>query len=138
MASEKIRNSIYYQRSTAEQVESLYREDNCNSRSEFIEKAILYYIGYLNAEKNTDYLSPTIVSSMKAVSNENTSRLSRMLFKLAVEVAVMNNLIAASIEFNPERYANLRRECEREVRRVNGEFGMDDALRWQRKTTDDD
>ena len=137
MANERIRNSIYYQKSTAAQIEELYREDNCTTRSEFIEKAILYYIGYLKAEKNTDYLSPTITSSMRAVSNEHFTRLSRILFKLAVEVAVMNNLVAAMIQFDSERYAVLRRECEREVRRTNGDFGMDEALRWQRKVTAD-
>ena len=137
MTDERIRNSIYYQKSTAEQVELFYRKDNCKSRSEFIEKAILYYIGYLKAENNTDYLSPTIMSSMKAVSSENTSRMSRMLFKLAVEVAIMNNLIAAMIHFEPEKYSALKRECEREVRRTNGEFGMDGALRWQKKLEED-
>lgn len=96
----------------------------------------MYYIGYLKAESNTDYLSPTIMSSVKAASNENTSRMSRMLFKLAVEVALMNNLIAAMIHFEPEKYSALKRECEREVRRTNGEFGMDEALRWQRKVED--
>lgn len=48
-------------------------------------------------------------------------------------MAISNNLIAATVEFDPKQYSVLKRECEREVRRLNGEFGMDDALRWQRK-----
>ena len=47
----------------------------------------------------------------------------------------MNNLIAGTIDFEPERYKSLKRECEMEVRKTNGEFSMDDALRWQRKVT---
>lgn len=136
MKEKHIRHSTWLCESTAEKVRSIFRSDNCQTQSEFIEKAILYYIGYLKAESNTDYLSPTIMSSVKAASNENTSRMSRMLFKLAVEVALMNNLIAAMIHFEPEKYSALKRECEREVRRTNGEFGMDEALRWQRKVED--
>ena len=113
----------------------LYRTDNCGTQSEFIEKAIRYYVGYLVSDRNTDYLSPTIMSSIRAVSDENTTRISRMLFKLAVEVAVMNNLIAAMIQFDPENYNVLRRECEMEVRKTNGEFSMMDALKWQGKVT---
>ena len=116
-------------------MKGIYRTDNCRNQSEFIEKAILYYIGYLESERNVNYLSPTIMSSMRAASDENVTRLSRMLFKVAVEVAIMNNLIAGTIDFEPERYKSLKRECEMEVRKTNGEFSMDDALRWQRKVT---
>lgn len=35
---------------TLEKVEELYREDNCRSQSEFIEKAVNFYIGYLTSE----------------------------------------------------------------------------------------
>ncbi len=80
-----------------------------------------------------DFLSPTIMSSIRAASDCNTTRITRILFKLAVEMAISNNLIAATVEFAPEQYNALKRECEREVRRLNGDFSMDDALRWQRK-----
>lgn len=73
------------------------------------------------------------MSSIRAASDSNTTRITRILFKLAVEMAISNNLIVATVEFDPEQYSVLKRECEREVRRLNGDFGMDDALRWQRK-----
>ena len=135
MKTKHIRHSTWLKESTADKVKGIYRTDNCRNQSEFIEKAILYYIGYLESERNVNYLSPTIMSSMRAASDENVTRLSRMLFKVAVEVAIMNNLIAGTIDFEPERYKSLKRECEMEVRKTNGEFSMDDALRWQRKVT---
>lgn len=135
MKTKHIRHSTWLNESTADKVKVLFKTDNCKNQSEFIEKAILYYIGYLESERNVNYLSPTIMSSMRAASDENTTRLSRMFFKVAVEVAIMNNLIAAALEVDPERYKTLKRECEMEVRKTNGEFSMDDALRWQRKVT---
>lgn len=135
--SKKKKVGLYLDDKTYEEVKATYRKDNCSSLTEFMEKAVNYYLGYVNSNRMVDYLSPTIMSSLRAASNENVTRLSRMLFKVAVEVAIMNNLVAATIQFAPERYAVLRSECEQEVRRTNGAFGMDDALRWQRKVKDD-
>ena len=98
-----------------------------------MEKAVEFYLGYVMSEHMVNYLAPTIMSSVRACSESNTSRISRMLFNLAVEMAISNNLLAASISFATERYSALKQECEREVRRLNGEFSMDDALRWQRR-----
>ncbi len=135
MKKDNLKKTIYLSPRTIEDVEALFKMDNCGSQSEFIEKAIRYYVGYLMSDRNTDYLSPTIMSSVHAASDANTARLSRMLFKLAVETAIMSNLLAATIHFDPERYKTLRKECEMEVRKTNGDFSMDDALRWQRKVT---
>lgn len=44
---------------------------------------------------------------------------------------MMNNLVAAMINFDSEQYGVLRRECEYMVRWTNGDFGMEDAHRWQ-------
>lgn len=136
MKPKHIRHSTWLAESTVEKVKENYMKDNCSTQSEFIEKAILTYVGYLESERNADYLSPTILSSMKSCSDENTKRITRILFKLAVEQAVSNNLVAAQINFEPSRYKTLVRECEREVRNLNGNFAMFDALRWQRKLAD--
>ena len=37
-------------------VRGAYRGDNCASQSEFIEKAVRFYCGYLEAEKDGAYL----------------------------------------------------------------------------------
>jgi hypothetical protein len=98
-----------------------------------MERAIIYYLGYVNSENMLDYLSPTIMSSLKAASDENTTRITRILFKLAVEIAVMNNLYAASLDIDKEQIATLRQECEKEVRKLNGDFSLSDAIRWQKR-----
>ena len=52
---------------TLEEVDKAYEGDNCKSKSEFIEKAIRFYLGYLKQEDNVSYLSPRITSSVDAV-----------------------------------------------------------------------
>ncbi len=130
---EKKKVSLYLTDETYTEVKQSYRKGHCSSYNEFLERAIVYYLGYVNSENMTDYLSPTIMSSVKAASDENTKRITRILFKLAVEIAVMNNLFAASLDIDEEKISSLRRECETEVRKLNGDFNMDDAIRWQKR-----
>ena len=73
------------------------------------------------------------MSSVKAASDENTKRITRILFKLAVEIAVMNNLYAASLDISEEKINALRHECENEVRKLNGDFNMNTAIQWQKR-----
>jgi len=46
----KKRFPLWMYPSTQQRVQELYEKDNCKSQSEFIEKAIRFYIGYLSAE----------------------------------------------------------------------------------------
>ena len=48
--------------------------------SEFIEKAILFYIGYLSQQDNLNYISPIIIETVKAQINGTEQRLARLLF----------------------------------------------------------
>lgn len=107
-------------------------EDNCASQSEFIEKAVQFYAGYLSAEDNKNYLSNAVTSTLKGIVAESDNKQNRMLFKLAVEMAVMMNLMAAEREIDKAALERLRGECVKEVKRLNGSFSFEDALAWQR------
>ena len=117
---------------TRDRVRELYRNDGCRSQSEFIEKAILFYIGHLTVQNDTSYLPNAFLSTMKSIAAESDNRQSRMMFKLAVEMAMMMNLIAASQEIDETSLARLRGECIKEVKRLNGNFKLEDAYEWQR------
>lgn len=117
---------------TLDKVESIYREDNCRSRSEFIEKAIEFYYGYLTSEDKKSYLPSVVTSTLKSIVAESDNRQNRMLFKLAVEIAILQNLIAATQEIDPLSLERLRGECVKEVKRLNGSFSFEDALDWQK------
>ena len=132
-SDKKRRICLTLREDTYEDVKGSYRKDQCTSYNQFMERAIIYYLGYVNSENMLDYLSPTIMSSLKAASDENTTRITRILFKLAVEIAVMNNLYAASLDIDKEQIATLRQECEKEVRKLNGDFSLSDAIRWQKR-----
>ena len=52
----KRRFQCWVKPSTLELVCRYMEDDNCSSQSEFIEKAVLFYTGYLSAKENKNYL----------------------------------------------------------------------------------
>lgn len=108
-----------------------YKDDNCSSISEFIEKSIVFYSGYVSSGKHNSYLSSAITSSLKSIINESDNRHNRMLFKLCVETAMMMNVIAAMQKISKTDLERLRGECVKEVKKLNGKFSFDDAVEWQ-------
>lgn len=118
--------------STLELVKNNYRKDQCKSQSEFIDRAIRYYVGHVTAEEDTSYLPNAFLSNMKSIAAESDNRQSRLLFKLAVEIAILQNLFAATNDIDPVSLARLRGECVKEVKRLNGSFSLEDAVDWQK------
>ena len=129
--SNKRKFALWVKESTLDITKEYYKKDNCSSQSEFIEKAIVFYAGYLSAENNRAYLPSVIVSTLKGIVAESENKQGRALFKLAVEMAIMMNLIAAKADIDEVTLERLRGECVSEVKRLNGNFTFDDALKWQ-------
>lgn len=123
--------ALWVRESTLDLAKGLYKDDNCSSRSEFIEKAIIFYAGYLAAGNHNQYLPSIITSTLKGIVAESDNRMSRLLFRLAVELAVTMNVVAAGQGIDKATLNRLRGECVKEVKRLNGAFSFDDAVDWQ-------
>lgn len=113
-------------------MDKLYADDNCRSRSEFIEKAIQFYAGYISAGNSREYLPNIVTSTLKSIVAESDNKQNRMLFKLAVEIAILENLVALFQDVDPVSLERLRGECVKEVKRLNGSFTFEDAVDWQK------
>ena len=127
----KFKFALYLHPETYEQVNQWYRKTDCRSKSEFIEKAIQFYVSYLTAEDGGSYLPNAFLSTMKSIVAESDNRHSKMLFKQAVELAMLLNVVAATFKIDRDTLGRLRGECVKEVKRTNGNFTLDDAVEWQ-------
>ena len=116
---------------TMEEVGYTYESDNCRSKSEFIEKAIQFYLGYLKQERNINYLSPRITSSVEAVIHGSEQRINRNLFKIAVELGKLSHTLAAANNVDEDTLRELHEMCLDEVRHINGIIDFDSAVRFQ-------
>lgn len=63
------------------------------SQSEFCNKALEFYIAYLENADN-DYLGKTITQTVNAITEIHADRISDMLFKMAVSIEKQNLLNA--------------------------------------------
>ena len=128
----KVRFALYVNQSALDLVDEYYEKDNCFSKSEFIENAIRFYVSYLSSDTNIPYLSTVVMSTIDSLLKENTNRLSKLIFKLAVELAITMNIVAANQGVDKEVLNTLRGECIKEVKKINGIFTFDEADKWQR------
>ena len=129
----KRRFQLWLKPSVLQMADDLYEKDNCGSRSEFIEKAIQFYAGYLYGESAGDYLPKILMSTLKGILNESDNRISRVLFKLAVEQAITMNVVAATCNISREQLEKLRGTCVSQVKRSNGAYSFEDALDFQKR-----
>ncbi len=127
----KIRVPLWIYPSTDGEIENTYESDNCRSKSEFIEKAIKFYLGYLKQEKNVNYLSPMITSTMEAVVNGCEQRMNRNMFKMAVELGKIAHTLAAANDVDEDTLRELHAMCVDEVRHINGAISFESAVRFQ-------
>ena len=132
MFVDKRKFALWLHPETLEQVNEAYQKDDCQSRSEFIEKAVRFYLAYLTASNDSSLLPNAFLSTMKSIVAESDNRLSRLLFKLSVELATVMNILASMQDVDDVTLNRLRGECVKEVKRLNGSFSLDDAMRWQR------
>ena len=132
MFENKKKFALWMYPDTLQKVGEIYRQDNCESKSEFIEKAVNFYIGYLTSENNKSFLPSIVTSTLKSIVAESDNRTSRILFKIAVELAILQNIVAATNEIDDVSLKRLRGECVKEVMRLKGSLDFDDALDWQK------
>ena len=132
MAKEKkIRIPLWIYPSTEEKISKNYEGDNCKSPSEFIEKAILFYCGYLASKEYKQYLPNVLVSTMQGSLDSFEDRMATLLFKIAVELCMMLHVTAAANEIDSDTFSQLRGLCVEEVKRLRGSVRLDDAVRFQ-------
>ena len=131
--SDKQKFALYITPQSMDTVNMLYKSDNCSSRSEFIEKAVKFYTGYICASKSVNYISPLLTSMLDSVVLNSEQRISRNLFKIAVELGKLSHMIAAANEVDDDTVAELHKMCVDEVRHINGLINFESAVKFQRE-----
>ena len=122
MADNKYKFALWVQPETMTKVEKHYKDDDCRSRSEFIEKAILFYCGYLAAKDYRDYIPNVFISTMKGTLDSLENRIANLLFKNAVEISMLSHLTAATHQ----------EMCVADVKKIHGAIRLEDAVKFQR------
>lgn len=130
--TDKIRVGFYIKKSLLQQCDAHMQPANCRSRNEFVNEAIRWYVGHLAAETAKEILPLSITSAVSGAVQSSENRVSRLLFKLAVEMSMMMNVVAAGADLDDVNLYRLRGKCVEDVKRSIGAINFDEVLRYQR------
>ena len=125
------RIGVYIDETLLARCDAAIGKTNAGSRSEFICDAIEHYLAVLNAQENSKVLTPALESVIGSKIALTEERINRIMFKLGVEVAMMNNILAATHNIDADTMDSLRRYCTEEVASIGGKYKFEDAVAFQ-------
>ena len=128
----KIRTAVWLWPSTIRKIDEWMKRDNCETRSEFIEKALGFYLGYLQSGEAVGYMSEVLSTLITGILDNNNNRLRSLLFKWAVELNMMCHTIAAHYRVDEIDRRELRAFAVDEVKKTYGQISFDHAIDVQR------
>ena len=128
----KIRKTCWMYPQTETKIQAHLKEANCASDSEFVEKAINFYCGYLTSKNDSEYLPHILLNSVDKLIETHFVPIRRLLFKEAVELNKLSQVIATSVDIDEITLSRLQAECQEEVAHINGILGFEKAYQKQR------
>lgn len=131
----KEKQAVWLYPETKELMVSHLLAANAKSQSEFIEKAIKFYAGYLDCSSDnaSEYLSAVVSTVMDGIVKGSEQRISRALFKLAVESAIQSHILAAVTDVDESDVGKLYGMCVDDVRKINGIIDFRSAYKYQKE-----
>lgn len=130
--SNKTKRTIWLSDSTWQKVIDHYHADNCTVKNEFIEKAIEFYVGYLNTRNAGAFLPEALHTMLTGTLDGFAGRINSLLFKQGVDINLMGQIIAYDTELDDGEYERLRGKAIRDMKRTNGRISFKDALDFQK------
>lgn len=131
--SKKVRYIYSTEKRILDLVDKNLKSANCRYRNEYIDKAILNYSGQIAEQENNQYLYTKAASLLRSIIEESDHRTEKIVFKLAVEIAMMMHLIARSQNVSQEDMDWLRAKSIEDIKGTNGTLKFDDIYWWFRE-----
>ena len=147
--SKETRDRIAFrmQPETRRRIEQWYAADNCQSKNEFIEKAVNFYVDYLGIQDNTTLLPMAIMSAIDGrlsrledyiARRDFTRYIARSSFTRNVEQDMTNGIIAEAFEMDRDDLKRRRAQSVRNVRATNGTISLEKYARSRQEQDWDD
>ena len=128
----KQQKKIWLYPQTEGKIKAHLKEANCASDSEFVEKAINFYCGYLASKNDSEYLPKLLLNSIDSLIETQLIPIRRLLFKEAVELNKLSQVIATTVDIDGDTLYRLQAKCQEEVKHINGILGFEKAYEKQR------
>ena len=131
MSKNMEKTAIRFDSKLKNEIQNMMSEANATSMADFVRQATEFYIAYLRQKKSLDFLAPLLAQTIKNEIESVEKNISSMLFKLSVEQAIVNNIVACYNGVTEKTVRELREMCSKEVAENNGIITFEEALRFQ-------
>ena len=120
MKENNVKFALYLPPEKKAALERRYREEGCRSITAFIEKAIDFYLGYLDANSAGAFLTKEIHSAIDGRLGIFEDRMAKLLYKLTVEMDMGMAAALDCIQIDADYLRKLRSNSVRSVKATNG------------------
>lgn len=128
----KKRKGFYIEQDLLDKLQvCLELDEDCKSINELVNKAIEFYTSFVLTKESEGYILKSFSNVVSAIVQDSENRMARIYFKLAVELAKLNNVIASNNSISEEEMNKLQLKCLDEVKRINGTISFEDAYKFQ-------
>ena len=115
--------------------DSMTKQLGLKSRNDFIRDAVDFYIAWQSRESVERVLTPALESVISAKIRDTEERLTRILFKLAVDQNLLARFLARYDGYDDDAIDEMRVLSLNQVKRTNGTIDADHVLKereeWQ-------
>ncbi len=125
------KTAIRFEPELKAEVQNMMGEANATSMANFVRQATEFYIAYLRQRKSIDFLAPLLAQTIKNEIESVERNVSQMIYKLAVEQAISNNILACYNGVSDEIVRELREMCSIDVAENNGIITFEEAMKFQ-------
>ena len=105
-----------------ERCDKLAEQLGKKSRNTFIREAVDFYCAWLEKEHIEKFLLPSLESVLTAKIRDSESRIRNVEFKMAVQVAMLTQMLMDYYQYSDEDVQALQESAVRQVKETNGSF----------------
>lgn len=113
----------------ASRLEQWYAADNCRSKNEFVEKAVNFYVDYLEMQDNQSLLPTALLAALDGRLGRLEDHIARREFTREVELDLLIGIIADAVEVDRDDLKRRRAESVRNVKATNGLISLEKRAR---------
>ncbi len=118
-------------------IESWYKQDDCQSRNEFVVKAVNFYTDFLAGQVN-GVLPAAILSAIDGRLGMFEDRMARLFYKLAVETDMGISAVLNCIRMDSDYLRRLRADSVKNVKATNGLLTFEQKVREREEIAEGD
>lgn len=97
--SEKSRYSLWLSNDNIKMTDKIYSLDNCKSRSEFVDRAIRFYCGYVETNIAQDYIADVFTQTVFPKLDNMKKVLNKSIYNMALQLSMLSHFEAALCDY---------------------------------------